>query len=180
MPPLRILQAIIQIHAPRLTRIVEARVILGQIVDALEIAIFQLTLERGEILRDPVGVNTLGNHARAPSQTPLQRHLGGRAVALRGNGSQNLVLEELRRLTFVVSRVRAGEGRVGRDVDAAILVPRDPVALRQVGVQFHLVHGGRVARVVEQVLELVGREVRYADVSGFAFADEFGHRGPGF
>ena len=64
-------------------------------------------------------------------------------------------------------------------MDAVLLVPRDPVALLQVRVQFHLVHGGRVGGVVEESLELRGREVRDADVAGFACADECGHGVPG-
>lgn len=45
--------------------------------------------------------------------------------------------------------------------------------------QLHLVHGGRVGCVVEQGLELRGREVGDADVPGFPCADEFGHGVPG-
>jgi hypothetical protein len=65
-------------------------------------------------------------------------------------------------------------------MDAVLLVPRDPVALLQVRVQFHLVHGGRVGGVVEEGLELRGRKVGDADVAGFAYAHEFDHGIPSF
>ena len=178
MLPTRVLESLVKLNAPGLAGIVKPMVILRQPVHPRDILVFQLALQRPVVLGNPLPMATLGNHARAPAHAPRQRDLRRRAVSLLSNRRHDLVLEQLRRVAGVVRRVRARERRVARDVDAALLVPRDPVALLQVRVQLHLVHGGRVRGVVEEGVELRGREVRHADVACFACAYEFGHRVP--
>lgn len=180
MLPTRVLKPLVKLNTPRLARIIESMVILRQPIHPREILVFQLALQRTIILSNPLLMAALRDHARAPPHAPHQRDLRRRTVPLRSNSSDDLVLEQLRRITRRIRRIRPRERRVPRHMDAVLLVPRDPVALLQVRVQFHLVHGGRVRGVVEEGLQLRGREVRDADVPGFAFAHELDHRVPGF
>lgn len=178
MFPTRVLEPLVKLNTPRLARIVEPMVILRKPIHLCDILVFQLALQRPVVLSNPLLMAALRNHARAPPHTPHQRDLRRRAVPLLSNRRDDLVLEQLRRVAGGIRRVRARERRVARDVDAVLLMPRDPVALLQVRVQFHLMHGRRVRCVVEESLELRGREVRDANVPGFAQADELGHGVP--
>ena len=45
------------------------------------------------------------------------------------------VVQDVRDISVIVGRVRAGEGRVGCDVDAVLLVPVDVLGLLEVGVE---------------------------------------------
>lgn len=173
--PARVLKPLIKLNTPRLARIVEPMVILRQPIHSRKILVFQLALQRPVVLGDPLLMAALRNHTRAPAHAPHQRDLRRRTVPFLSNRRHDLVLEQLRRIAGVIRGVGTCKRRVARDVDAVLLVPRDPVALLQVRVQFHLVHGGRVRGVVEEGLQLLGREVRDADVAGFACADERGH-----
>ena len=177
--PTRILKPLIKLNTPGSARIVEPVVILRKPIHLCEILVFQLALQRPVVLSNPLLMTTLRNHARAPAHAPHQRDLRRRAVPLLSNRRDDLVLEQLRRVAGGVRGIRPCKRRVARDVDAVLLVPRDPVALLQVRVQFHLVHSGRVAGVVQQGVELRGREVGHANVAGFACADELGHGVPG-
>jgi hypothetical protein len=94
------------------------------------------------------------NHAGSTVHAPHQSNLRRRAVAFLANGGNHLVLEQLRRLAWSIGRISTSERRIASDVNAVLLVPRDPVALLQVRVQFHLVDGGRMAGVVEESFEL--------------------------
>jgi len=99
-------------------------------------------------------VATLRNHTGATVHAPHQSDLRRRAVAFLGNSGDHLVLEQLRRLAWCIGRVSTSEGRVASNMDAMLLVPRDPLTLLQVRVQFHLMDGGRMAGVVEESFEL--------------------------
>lgn len=123
-------------------------VILRKPIHLCEVLVFQLALQRPEVLSNPLPMTALGNHARAPPHAPNQRDLRRRTASLLSNRRDDLVLKQLRRVTGSIRGVRPRERRVARDVDAVLLVPRDPVTLLQVRVQFHLVHGGRVGCVV--------------------------------
>lgn len=103
-------------------------------------------------------MRALRNNARPPTQAPLQRHLRGRAIPLPRNLSHNLILQQQRRRLVLLSAVRivviregrricgvgVRERRVGGHVDGVGGVVEEPVCLREVGVEFHLVDGGRV------------------------------------
>lgn len=177
--PTRVLKPLIKLNAPRLARVVKPMVILRQPIHPRKILIVQLTLQRPVVLGNPLLMAALRNHARAPAHAPHQRDLRRGAVSLLSDSRDDFVLEQLRWVARVIRGVRPRERRVARDVDAVLLVPRDPVALLQVRVQFHLVHGGRMRGMVEEGLQLLGRKVGDADVPGFACADERGHCIPG-
>lgn len=149
----------------------------------LIILILQPAPLRPKVLLNPTCMAALRNHARPPAQAPRQHHLRGRAFPV-----FRYPLDHVRRkqgLDFLVrgavGRVRVAEGRVGGYVDALLGVVQEPGCLRQVWMGLKLVGegpGGCVG-VVEEVLELRGREVRDADVAGLTEAFEVRHCLPG-
>jgi hypothetical protein len=148
MLAVQIFQTIIEIHIPRLAWVVEAMVVLCQLIHPRKIVVFQLALESSVVLRNPFLVAAFWDNAGAAVHAPGQCDLRGRTVTLGSDGVDDFIFKKLWRLAWSVSRVSAGERRVARHMNAMSFVPREPVALLQVRVQFHLVDSGRVAGVV--------------------------------
>jgi hypothetical protein len=179
MLAMRIFQAIIETNIPRFAGVVESVVVLRKLIYLREIVVCQVALKSSVVLRDPLLVAAFRDNAGATVYAPCQSYLRRRTVALLSYGVDDFVLEQLWRLAWSVSRVRAGERRIASHVNAVRTVPGKPVSLLQVRVQFHLVDSRRVAGVVQESLELCGRKVRDSDVAGLALEDQLGHGGPG-
>lgn len=154
-------------------------VLLPQLINLLDILGLQLTSQTLKVLRNPLLVLTLRDHTRAPTHSPRQSNLRGRATALLGDLVDHAVIEQGYDVTGAVRGVRAGQGRVGGDVDTVVGVELKPFVLLEVGVHFHLVDARGVGGVVQEVLELRWGEVGDADVAGEAFLLEEGECGPG-
>ena len=90
----RVLEAIVKPDVPWFARVIEPVVKLGQAIDPHEVLVFQLALQRFEVLGNPLLMAAFGNHAGAPTHAPHQSDLRRRAVTLLSNGGNDFVLEQ--------------------------------------------------------------------------------------
>lgn len=185
-PVLRVIQAIEQMHAPRLTRIRKPLGLLAaQLVNLSEIVRRKGTLCRLKILLNVRLMTALRDDARSAGHAPLQHDLSRRTPPLLRNALHDFILKQQRRLSHLavaICRIHVTERGVRGNRDTVRLMRVNPLRLREVRMELHLVHRGErcVAgqAVLDQLFELRWREVAYADAADFTGREKRIHGEP--
>lgn len=162
--PTRVIQISKQLDAPLGTRVTQA-VLLILLANLLQLLLGKLNLERLAVRNDVRVLCALGNHARAPLNTPRQHGLEDGNALLGGDVDPELILVDGGQVV-TVRRVRVGERGVGDDLDALFLVPVDKLLLLEVRVGFEFVGVGLDFRRLEDRFDVGFGKVGEANVAG--------------
>ena len=131
-----------------------------KVVDVLHFCCSQTEVEDLAVLLNPGGSDGLGDDDDAPLDLPAEDDLGLGLAVLAGDVSQLGVLQQADVAGLSPGPVRRAEGGIGSDGDPSGAAELQELGLAQVGVTLYLVGHGLDAASGQDVLDLLGVEIR--------------------
>ena len=131
-----------------------------EVVDVLHLFFSQTEVEYLAVLLNPGGSDGLGDDDDAPLDLPAEDDLGRALAVLAGDVSQLGVLQQADVAWLSPGSVRRAEGGIGSDGDPSRAAELQQLGLAQVGVALHLVGHGLDTSSGQDVLDLLGVEIR--------------------